>query len=1764
MLIANGELIFEGTNSVVYFHEESEFKKPIVVKIMREDHPTPEQIQAFYNEYDITQNLHIEGVRKAFKKEQIDGKPAVIMEYVPGEALKDIYPAKYISTLDFLPIAIQICRILGDIHQNNITHKDINGKNIILGEDKKVSIIDFGISTKINVKNQNLGNPEKLEGTLPYISPEQTGRMNRVVDYRTDLYSLGVVFYETLTGRLPFQSTDALELVHAHLAQVPDAPNKVSPKIPQIVSDIILKLLNKNAEDRYQSAYGLQADLERCLNELENKGKIEAFELGLNDFSGKLQIPQKLYGREDETKLMLDAFYRTCEGATEFMLISGYSGVGKSALVHELHKPVTERKGYFIEGKFDQFQKNIPYSAWIQAFESFVNLLLTENSEQLHIWRNQILKAVGKNGRLLTEVIPDLELIIGEQPEVDELGPNEAQNRFNYVIQNFVNDISKKDHPLVIFIDDWQWADAASLNLLKTILINTSQDYLLILGAYRDNEVNASHPFMMTLDEIRQEEVLIQSLILSNLSVENVDQLIEDTLHLDYEGVHEFSELIYSKTQGNAFFVNQMLRSLYEENLLNFDFQTRVWAWQMDKIKSLNITDNVVDLMTKKVQKLPKRTQDTLKLASGIGNRFNLDMLKMIESHAFSDEAEPTQKRLEDALMEGLVIPLERDYKFAHDRIQQAVYSLITETDRKAIHLKIGKLLLENLSEEDKEVYTFDIVNQWNLGIDLVQSPEEKIFLAQLNLEAGKKARDAAAYKPAFAYLQIAIQLLPENRWEAYYDLSLELYSEALQAAFLKGNLEVAYAYIETVKENAREALEKMPAFETEMQYHIAQNNPQKAIDTGLAALELFQVSLAEEPPLIENIEGLIDLPIMRNPEIQAAMEIMDSVITPAWASSPELFKKLAYTMVHLALKYGNSASACVGYAFYGGILSANFGDLDRGYKFGKLAVTLLDRFNAKFFKAKVDNLFISMVMHWKEPARSTRKPFFDAIQVGLETGEIEFASYNVVEACHYDFLMGISLENLKLKFEKDYALVEQLHQEFHMNYLASWQQMIHNLIGDAENHIALTGKHFDAQTQLPLYVTENQLTLAFVTCQAQSILAYMFGDYPRAYQSVLEAEKYKDGVTGMLHLTTHNFYYSLILTALFPKVEFSQKQAFLAQLDLNQKDLKMWAFHNPANCQHKHDLIHAEIMRLSGQVVKAMDYYDLAIEEARKNKFLPEEAIANELAARFYLDLDKDKLAKPYLQDAHHKYQLWGAKRKLEDLERKYEKFLKNRSNPLFTAGNLKNTASTSTTSVFSLDVNTIIKASQTLSGEVILGNLLQKMLRIVIENAGAEKGLLLLPKDSAWFVEAESSVHHSEVQALLSIPIESVNGFSDNPKLSTEVVYYVLRTRETLVLSDATNQKKIIGAAYVEKVKPKSVLCMPILYQGQLLGIFYLENNLTTDAFTPGRLEVLEMLSTQIGISIQNAFLYENLEEKVRERTIEVIEQKEIIEKKNQDITSSINYAKRIQDASMPQIEKIKNILPQSFIFFRPRDIVSGDFYWCTKTDPIPIYEDSVENDEIVKKVKEHIPEKIIITAVDCTGHGVPGAFMSMTGINLLNEIVGLKEITSPDKILNELHKGVRGALKQAETENRDGMDMALCSIDLNAGLVEYAGAKNQLVYIQNGELFEIKADKLPIGGHQKEDERLFTKHTINLVDPIARATIPTYFYMFSDGYPDQFGEESGTKFMVKKLKALLLEIHQKPMEEQKTILEKTFLTWMGNTKQLDDVLVMGFKIG
>jgi PAS domain S-box-containing protein len=1489
--------IYESANSLVYRGILKENRQPVILKLLKEDYPTPAELYRYQQEYEITHSFNSEGTIKAYELRKYQNTQVMLLEDFGGESLKILLERRPFSLPEFLQLAIQIADALGKVHQNKVIHKDINPSNIVLNpQTRQLKIIDFGLSTLLSQENPSITSPNVLEGTLAYISPEQTGRMNRALDYRTDFYSLGVTFYELLTNQLPFESVDALELVHCHIAKQPIPPHEINPEIPLTVSELVMKLMAKTAEERYQSAWGIKADLETCLTQYKN-GAIQRFTLGCQDISPQLQIPQKLYGRKPQIESLLTAFERvgaglahnisnptttqeqnpTVQGQTELMLISGYSGIGKSALVQELYKLITEKRGYFITGKFDQLHRDIPYQALVGAFQELVRQLLTEAESQLQQWREKILAALGANGQIIIDVIPEVELIIGIQPAVPELPPTEAQNRFNLVFQNFIQVFCQKEHPLVLFLDDLQWTDSATLQLLQLIMTHANTQYLFLIGGYRDNEVSASHPAMLTLSEMEKQGVIVNHLSLSPLNLNQVNEFIAETLKTECASTQKLAELVWKKTQGNPFFIKEFLKSLYAEQFLKFDTNTGAWSWDVEQIITRSITDNVVELMTEKIQQLSESAQKVLQLAACIGNQFDLRTLSVINEKSQKE----TANELWDAIQAGLILPVGDDYKFiqtdrepnnlkitykfAHDRIQQAAYSLIPSEDKQAVHWQVGQLLLHNTPQQVLPQRIFDIVNQLNFGIEAIDVQLERDKIAQLNLMAGKKAKASAAWESAWNYLRIGRNCLSADSWIRQYDLTLALYVEAAEVASSCGNFEEMEKSASLVLQQATSLLDKVKVYEVKIQAYTAQNNPLSAIETALSVLKMLGTRFPKKPNKIDillklvrtklsltgkRIEDLIKLPDMTDPYKLAAMQILSDVSAAAYFAIPELFPLIVFEQVNLSLKYGNTAISSYAYATYGLILSGEVvGDVESGYQFGQLALKLLDKFNAKELKARtvfIVNLFIK---HWKEHLQETLTPLRDAYLIGLETGDLEYTAYSATAYTHHSYILGKELASLEREMAIYSNTLSQLGRETSFYYIQLNRQAVLNLMGQAEDKCRLIGESYDEDKMLPIHLEANAQNICHSFYFYKIFLGYLFQDYQQALDYVSLTEKTQDSAVGSIPLLP--FYTSLLHLAIYPDAPKSEQKRILLKVKSNLKNLKKWAHKAPMNHLHKFYLVEAERHRALGEKTKAIDCYDRAIALARENEYLNDEALANELTAKFYLGWGKEQVAQAYLTNAYYCYLRWGATAKIKDLEQRYPQLVKRfrKANTSIDSRNSLSNSSSNTSGEV-LDLAALMKSSQAISSEIELDKLLTTVMRILLESSGAQTGYLILKSLGELRVEASGKANSNRVMVLQSTPIETC--------LPASIIYYVARTKEGLIESDVAREGRFTQDAYIKTHQPKSILCAPLLNQGQLIGIVYLENNLADGVFTPDRLEVIQLLSTQAAIALTNARLY------------------------------------------------------------------------------------------------------------------------------------------------------------------------------------------------------------------------------------------------------------------------------------------------------------------
>ena len=1493
------ETLYDGSRTQVYRALRESDQQPTAVKTLRNPHPGLEELLRFRNQYTIGRQLAHAGLVPMEALLPYGHTQALVMQDVAGLSL-----AQYVESIKghrlplakVLLIAVQLSEILHYLGQQRVIHKDIKPANILIHpESGQVWLIDFSIASLLPKETQEIKNPNGLEGTLNYLAPEQTGRMNRGIDYRADFYALGVTLFELLTGELPCQSDDPMMLIHCHIAKQPPWIQELEPDVPLAVAAIVHKLMAKNAEDRYQSALGLKHDLETCLHQLEETGQIEPFEIGQQDSCDRFTIPEKLYGREADVQALLAAFDRVAKGKTEMMLVAGFSGIGKTAIVNEVHKPITRQQGYFIKGKFDQFNRNVPLSAFVKALQDLMGQLLSESDRQLAQWRTRILEAVGENGQVLIEVIPQLAQVIGPQPPVSALTWTAAQNRFNALFKGFISVFTTAEHPLVMFLDDLQWADTASLQLMK--LLMQDQGHLLLLGAYRDNEVFPAHPFMQSVSELLENGASIHTVTLQPLLQSQLNRMVAETLNCQPEVSLPLSDLIYQKTQGNPFFTTQFLQGLYKEGQITFDHQARVWQCDIVKVRSRSLTTDVVEFMAAQLQQLPAETQHMLKLAACIGAQFDLHTLAIV-----SEQSQPkTAAALWRAIQEGFVLPVTETYKFfqtseadtpqdeiavpyqfLHDRVQQAAYSLIPEQQQQATHLKIGQMLLARTSASEREERLFDIVNHLNVGKSLIVPTAEREELIQLNLAAGQKAKISTAYSAATDYLMTGVELLADDCWQSCYALTLALHEAAAEVMYLSGKFEQMEAIAQTTLSAAQALLDKITIYEILIQASLAQNKPEDAVEIALEVLKQLGIQLPQSPNQAQTLaalaktklalagkrtEDLVNLPVMLDPKQLATMRILSSALSAAFIGAPKLFPLLVFQQITLSVKYGNTPLSAFAYAWYATILCGVLIDIEGGDKFGQLALQVLERFQVESW-CKTVFVVNCFVAHWKHPLKLTLPKLQDTYQNGVETGDLEYAGWSTIVWGFHSYWAGQKLADIERALQNYSEAVSQFKHSVGSTYLNLYRQSVLNLMGQAADPRLLAGPHYSEAEDVPSQMAAGDRVGLFLSYVQQLHLRYLFGDFAGALEAVAGVKQYEDaGIAFTLNVSACKFS-SLVQLALYDNTPKHKRPQLLRQVAKNQRKLKKWARLAPENVMHRFHLVEAERHRALQKRQAAADYYDLSIVGARENGFLLDEALANELAAKCYLSWGKDKIATAYLQEAYDCYSSWGAIAKLKDLEDAYPQLLKHwlqqqtlfdltpseidsdslhQSLSLSSATYRSRTASTGLNAA--IDFTAILQASQSLSSTIHLDELLGQLTQIVLQNAGGDRCTLLLPnQDNSWQVAAIAT---PESTVLRSEPLEG------NPCLPVKLIQYVKNTSALVMIDDLDTNLPVIDD-YLRRQQPKSLVCLPLLNQGHLIGILHLENRLTSCAFTKDRIEILNLLCTQATISLENARLY------------------------------------------------------------------------------------------------------------------------------------------------------------------------------------------------------------------------------------------------------------------------------------------------------------------
>lgn len=1453
--------IHEDGRSIILKGYMIEGKMPVIIKAMRKEAVNAMELARAIHDYEITRHLNIEGIVKPIKLEQTESYLALVMEDIGAVSLKEYIKDRSLDLLSFLIMGMQLAETLDRLHQRGIVHRNLKPENILIHPvSGRVFVTDFSSAVLLSSENRNTLFPQNMTGTPGYMPPEQTGRLNMVTDQRSDLYALGVVFYKLLTGRLPLQGKSPAQWVYAQITQIPEPPAKFNKNVPLLLSEIIMKLIAKVPENRYQSAYGLYWDLNECWKRLTRDGEIGFFPIARVDLSSRFQLPDKFYGRERELDILKRAYQRVYAGKTEMVLISGYAGVGKTMLITKGFKPAVMKNGFFIRGKFDQLKKNIPYAPFTEAFSSLIRRLMTKSREKLDKWRKRILLTLGRNGAVITEVIPELELVIGKQPPVDALPPKEAENRFLMVFRHFIKAFAWKGHPLVLFLDDLQWADQASMHLLKYLSQDGDVSALLVVGAFRENEVKDNQLLIEMLEEIDQKNSEQTNLFLMPLLREEVKLFVSDILHCEEETSATLAEEVYRKTGGNPFFIKQFLTMIHDEGLLFFNKKSGSWAWDLDAVQKLQPGEDVLELFLKKLHQLPVETLETMKLSACLGNSFNLEILAAVAGKSVDEII----SFLMPAVQEGLVLTGSSQkgelFEFMHDRIQQAVDSLIPEEDKKKKHIAIGRILLENADFGGLDENILSIMDHFNRSLELLHDPTEKIKLAGYNLIAGRKVKTSAAYASAREYFQAGRALLPDNAWQHAYQLSYDLHLELAQAEYLSGNVKNAEMFFDMVIEKAGSELERADVYGLKVILYASRGKYLEAAQTGIRALANLGVKVPMYPGKLDyarelllykwnmrnrKIEDLIHIPEMKDPVQIKAIELMSLLSAVTLSSNPDLYGYIALKTGNHSVRYGNAAGAALGYFGYSFTAANVLGDYRAGDRFGRVCIQLAERYGGSSAQCVIYLAVGAFISHWVRHAKFGLEYMKKAAQSGLEAGNVLIIGYAQCFILEIRYLLGVSLEEIAEEIRKKSETAKRLKHENYAFSLAIYEQAVSILRGEKAGTLADGAKGFQKEKVLPR--NEHDLSSLATFYFSKMHLHYLAGDYQLALAAGEKGQRFLESLLGFLLYAEYCFYYILVITALYEELSFWDQKRLWKEIKRMQSRMKKWSETCPENFQHKYLLTSAEIARVQQDRMQAMAYYDQAIRSARENGYFQNEALANELAGKFYLSQDMTKVARAYLLDACRGYQKWGALAKVKELMDRYletpgEVFRDDRNDWCQEiAVDFLKTSSGDSETASSLEMYSIEKAVDHISEETDLNKLLESVLGLAGQSIGADRGYLILEKNGEMFIEASKDSNKG-------VSMIKTTSLDECHELSKSVIRYVFRTLETVVINGSKDYGIFAGDPYIAASSSRSIACLPLLFQGIPFGVLYFENSLIPGVFTPYRLEVLKLFSAHV----------------------------------------------------------------------------------------------------------------------------------------------------------------------------------------------------------------------------------------------------------------------------------------------------------------------------
>ncbi|MBT9310651.1 trifunctional serine/threonine-protein kinase/ATP-binding protein/sensor histidine kinase [Leptothoe kymatousa] len=1721
--------IYESARTRIFRARQDSSQRPVILKTSQQAYPSPLELARYHREYALLSKVKHAGVIQTYGLEPHQNGLVLVLEDCAGVSLKQWRQTQALSLADILTIGLQVTEQLLTLHNHHIVHKDINPANIlVLPPSQRIKLIDFGMATEFAREVTTAENNVKaLEGTLAYLAPEQTGRTNHSIDHRSDFYGLGVTLYELLTGQVPFVSNDLLELVHCHIAKTPPPISQLNRDVPTVVSDLVMKLMAKSPDARYQSAWGLKQDLHTCLEQWKQTKHIEPFTLATQDIPQQFVLSQTLYGRETAMANLEKSFQQSCQGPTQVALIAGSSGSGKSALVNGLKPFLYNQRATFFAGKFEQFQQSpLPYAALTSALSHWVDQVLTLPEDQFQQWCDRIRIAVGVNGQLLIDLIPALRTLIGDQPPVPELPPTESQKRFEWVFLSFMQVLCTPEQPLVLFLDDLQWADRGTLQLIELMVREESLQHLFLIGAYRHTELDTPHPLHGLLQYLEKAE-RSQKILLPPLDVDQVGQLISDSFRCDDAAAQSLAKLIHQKTSGYPFFVNQLLRTLHQDQLITLGTasmgsgsEVLQWRWDLDQIRTYNSTENVAQLVLQSLGQLSELTQTILSWAACWGTQFELATLARLMAQANAPTLAPIQslsltdaqvelyRHLLPAIQNNLIVPTASfvlptseeclvpqptanvvipAFKFIHDQVQQTALERLSDQQTQEIHLHIGRYLSQQdraaehrpSNNSSPELSTFRQVDYLNQGQPLITDGDEKQHLAQLNLAAGKKAMATTAYASASSYFNMGLQNLPAQPWQAQPQLTFDLTYSLAEAQQRQGQFEPSEALIKTMLAQLTSPLDQAQVIHLLILQYTLQARYEEAIAIGRQALDLlgFSVPTTNLEPVVEQqltdfkaqlgdrpVASLLNNSPIESPTIRAAVKILGTLQPTAYRTNPQLFMWVVSTIITLAIHHGDAPEVCYAYGAYGILLSGLWGEYARGHEFGQMSLELSRKLNNPMQECKACMVLGSFLNHWLYPLHTTEAIYHDGYYAGLASGELQYVGYSLSYQGYHFFYQGQPLANILTELPNYLALTQKHQNQWATDALWGCERILRNLMGEtasADSFDLDTGSEKEYLTRTIGHQSHNPLARYYIL---KAYVLYLYGDYAQALTCVEQAQALLDYVVGTVAIPEYTFISALTLAALFPHAAPETQTAYWAQITQHQQQLQDWASHCAANFEHKALLVAAEIERLQDRPWPAMELYEQAIASAHGYRCLPNEALARERAADLLHSRQQLENAQFFRQKAHQLYQRWGAQSKVALMAKQYPQLITPQLGlpPLTSLGQGQSISVRSDYSDHILDRETVIKASQALSSEILLPNLLSKLLALALENAGGQSGVLLLNRTDRLTVEVTHG-HFPDPQVDQSLLATTVA--TDYPYLPQSLVQYVVRTQRPMVLDNAQESQQFSQDRYIQTHGPKSIVCAPILRQAELVGLIYLENNLMAQAFTHQHVEMLSILSAQAAISIQNSILFDNLsqarqtlatanqelEQKVRDRT-------QALAEKNTRLSDTLDQLKQTQ-IQLIQTEKMSSL--GQMVAGIAHEINNPVSFIYGNLEPAQEYTDDLLS--LIEQYQHHYPDPAAdITAlaqkIDITyiKEDLPSLLNSMTvGAERIADIItSLRNFSRLDEAEQkpvDIHEGLDSTLLILQNRLKENSDFDAIDIQKDYGPLPpiscYASQLNQV---------------------------------------------------------------------------------------------------------------------